>query len=340
MLKRLIPIAVSILVILSAPAFALTLKIATISPEGSMWMEKMRAGAKEVAEKTDNRVKFKFYPGGVMGNDKAVLRKIRIGQLQGGAVVAGSLTPFFPANQIYAQPMKFKSQEEVDYVRQHMDTFITEGLEKAGFVTFGLSGGGFAYIMSKEPIESVEDLQKRKVWIPDNDSFSQAAVKSFGVSPIPLPLADVRTSLQSGLIDTVGTSPVGAIVLQWHTQIKYVTNIPLLYLHAALAVDKKKFKRISAKDQEIVRDVMTRAFREIDRQNREDDAKAIDALKKQGIKFITPGEDLLKEWQLRAETASENMVSSGALPKEAVERLDALLSEYHKTNPENTGAAQ
>ena len=167
------------------------------------------------------------------------------------------------------------------------------------------------------------------MWIPDNDRFSQAAVKSFGVSPIPLPLADVRTGLQSGLIDTVGTSPVGAIVLQWHTQIKYVTNIPLLYLHATLAVDKKKFKRIAPKDQEVVREVMTRAFMEIDRQNREDNAKAIAALKKQGIEFITPDETLLAEWQARAETASKEMIASGTLPKEAADRLDTLLTDYH-----------
>ena len=161
MLKKFIPtvlsvFVLSILCVLSAPAVAVTLKIATISPEGSMWMEKMRAGAKEVAEKTGNRVKFKFYPGGVMGNDKAVLRKIRIGQLQGGALVAGSLSPFFPANQIYGQPMKFKSQAEVDYVREYMDSFITEGLEKAGFVTFGSAAAGLPTSCPGSPL---------KVWL-------------------------------------------------------------------------------------------------------------------------------------------------------------------------------
>ncbi|MCG8566030.1 MAG: TRAP transporter substrate-binding protein DctP, partial [Desulfobacterales bacterium] len=263
-----------LLVMWPALASAVTLKIATISPEGSMWMSKMRQGAKEVAQATDNRVKLKFYPGGVMGNDKAVLRKIRVGQLHGGAVVGGSLSDFFPANQIYAQPMKFSRMEEVDYVREHLDDFILEGLDQAGFVTFGLTGGGFAYIMSREPIESVADLKKRKVWIPDNDKISQEAVGVFGITPIPLPLADVRTALQSGLIDTVATSPIGAVILQWHTQIKYITNIPLIYLHAVLAIDKKRFNRISKADRAVVSQIMTRIFSEIDHQNREDDSKA------------------------------------------------------------------
>lgn len=328
-----IPLILLFLILFFLPGYgtagATTFKIATLSPEGSMWMEKMREGAKQVSLETENRVKFKFYPGGVMGNDKAVLRKIRIGQLQGGAVVGGSLSTFFPANQIYAQPMKFKTQEAVDFIRGHMDSFIIEGLDKAGFVTFGITGGGFAYIMSKKPIETVKDLQSRKVWIPDNDKLSQEAVQTFGVSPIPLPIADVITSLQSGLIDTVATSPVGAIVLQWHTQIKYVTNIPLIYLHAVLAIDKKKFKRLSDQDQEIVSRIMGQAFKEIDLQNREDDSKAIAALKKRGIKFITPDKANYKEWLDTATKASDKMVESGTLPKDKVERMNQLLTEFH-----------
>lgn len=319
-----------ILLLAGPAAWGKTLKIATISPEGSMWMEKMRQGAREVAAQTQKRVKFKFYPGGVMGNDKAVLRKIRIGQLHGGAVVAGSLSTFFPANQVYSQPMKFQSQEEVDFVRNKMDDFIITGLEDAGFVTFGISGGGFAYIMSKEPIEKVSDLKARKVWIPDNDRLSRDAVEVFGITPIPLPLADVRTSLASGLIDTVGTSPVAAIVLQWHTEIKYVTNIPLIYLSAVLAIDKKAFGKLSAPDQAVVRDIMTRKFREIDLQNREDNIKAIAALKQQGITFLTPRGADMDEWLERAGKASETMVSSGSLPEKPASELDQLLTEYRQ----------
>lgn len=329
--KRLI-FALLAVVFISSPALAATLKIATISPEGSMWMEKMREGAKEVAEKTEKRVKFKFYPGGVMGNDKAVLEKIRIGQLQGGAVVSGSLSTVFPANQIYSQPMKFKSQQEVDFVRSEMDDFIIQGLENEGFITFGLSGGGFAYIMSKEPIETIAELKERKVWVPDNDQLIRDAVGEFGITPIPLPLADVRTSLASGLIDTVGTSPIAAIVLQWHTEIKYVTNIPLIYLSAVLAIDKKAFSRISAEDQAVILEIMTRKFKEIDAQNREDDTKAVAALKKRGITFISPTGKNLKEWLERAENASKSMVASGILPPEQTEKLDRLLAEFRRTH--------
>lgn len=310
-------------------ALAVRLKIATLTPEGSMWMEKMRQGAVKVAKATNDRVKFKFYPGGVMGDDKAVLRKMRIGQLHGGAVVAGSLSRFFPANQLYAQPMKFNNIEEVDYVRQYMDQYIIEGLDKAGFITFGLIGGGFAYIMSQQPVETLKDLRKQKVWMPDNDKISQDSIKAFGITPITLPISDVRTALQSGLINTVATSPVGAIVLQWHTQIKYVTNIPLTYLHAVFTINKKNFLKIEEHDQKIITQIMTDAMEEIGIQNKKDNIKAIQALKNQGIIFITPSQKAIKEWHSAARNASTKMIDSGVLPREIVNQMNMHLSDFY-----------
>ncbi len=196
-------------------------------------------------------------------------------------------------------------------------------------MTFGLIGGGFAYIMSQKPIATVQDLRNQKVWIPDNDKISQDSIQAFGVTPIPLSIADVRTGLQSGLINTVATSPVGAVVLQWHTQIKYITNIPLIYLHAVLAVDKKKFLKIGEQDRKIVTQIMTKALNEIDIQNRKDDINAIQALKNRGITFITPSKDDMAEWQEIADVASKRMVESGILPRNMADQLDNLLTDFH-----------
>ena len=203
-----------------------------------------------------------------MGDDKTVMRKIRIGQLHGGAVVSNSLTKPFPDNQVYNLPFKFRSFEEVDYIRGRMDPIIVDGFEKGGFVTFGLAEGGFAFFMSNSPLRTINDLRSQKVWIPENDATALETVKAFEVTPIPLSIADVRTGLQTGLIDTVATSPIGDIALQWHTQIEYLMDMPVMYLYAVLAVDRRAFRKISSDDQKIVRNVMGRIFRNIDKQNR------------------------------------------------------------------------
>jgi TRAP-type C4-dicarboxylate transport system substrate-binding protein len=324
-----IRVLVFILVImLTGQAQAIQIKIATISPEGSVWMEKMHEGAEELARRTDNRIEIKFYPGGVMGDDKAVLRKIRIGQLQGGAFVSGSLSQFYPDNQIYSLPLFFRSFKEIDYVRGYLDQKIIDGFEKGGFVIFGIAEGGFAYVMSTVPIHSVEDMRQQKVWIPDNDSMILEAIKAFDITPIPLSIADVRAGLQTGLINTVTTPPIGALALQWHTQIKYLMDEPFLYIYGVLAVDRKAFKKISPGDQQTFREVMGEVFKVLDRRNREDNIKAVEALHKQGIEFIKPSPEALKKWRKDASEVPNRLVKAGKLSEEMLDSLENLLKEY------------
>jgi TRAP-type transport system periplasmic protein len=321
-------IAFILIVMLTGQAQAIRIKIATISPEGSVWMEKMREGAEDLARKTDNRIKIKFYPGGVMGDDKAVLRKIRIGQLQGGAFVSGSLSQFYPDNQIYSLPLFFRSFKEIDYVRERLDKKIIDGFEKGGFVIFGLAEGGFAYVMSTVPIQTVEDMRQQKVWIPDNDSMILEAIKAFDITPIPLTIADVRAGLQTSLINTVTTPPIGALALQWHTQIKYLMDEPFLYIYGVLAVDRKAFKKISPNDQQTFRKIMGEVFKSLDRRNREDNIKAVETLRKQGIEFIKPNSEALKKWRKDASEVPNRLVKAGRLSQEMVDTLESLLKEY------------
>jgi TRAP-type C4-dicarboxylate transport system substrate-binding protein len=309
-------------------AGAETFKIGTLSPEGSVWMETMREGADLVAEKTENRVQFKFYPGGVMGSDQAVLRKIRIGQLHGGAVVAGSLSHIYPDLMIYGLPFMFNSFKEVDYVRERMDPILIDGLEKNGFVTFGMAEGGFVYVMSDSPIRTVSDLSDKKVWIPDNDFISLETVRSFGITPVTMSIGEVRTGLQTGLINTIGTSPIGALALQWHTQVGYIMDVPMMYVHATMILEKKAFSRLSLQDQETVRDIMGKTFVKIDQSNRQDNIGAINALRNQGIEFIDLPEDLVKQWQKTVSDVPERLIQKGQISQDIYQTMKEHLDDY------------
>jgi len=307
--------------LLSFQTQASTLKIATLAPDGTRWMKIMREGAKEVKEATNGRVKIRFYPGGVMGNDKSVLRKIRVGQLQGGALTGGGLIPICQECQLYSLPFMFRSYSEVDYVRERMDPTLRDALEKKGFVSFGISEGGFAYLMSGQPLTQVEHLKAQKVWVPEGDRVSRTAFEALSVSPIPLPLTDVLTGLQTGLINTVGISPTAAIALQWHTQVKYLTDMPLLYLYGMLVIQKRAFLRLSKQDQAIVKDAMERAFLKINKQSRQDNISAQKALQSQGIQFTRPSPADIIQWRTIIDQAVNQMGEEGVYSSEMLGRL-------------------
>ena len=320
---------VSILAALAAAnAHPAELKIATLAPDGTTFAKAMRAGGEEIADRTDGRVKLRLYPGGAMGNDTTVLRKIRVGQLHGGAVTGGALSDIFPDVQIYGLPVLFRSYDEVDYVRARVDAKIIDGLADRGFVSFGLVEAGFSYLMSNKPITTVDGLKGQKAWMPEGDAISQAIFEAADISPVPLPLSDVLTGLQTGLVNTVGSSPVGAVALQWFTKVKYLTKTPLLYIYGTVVVSQKAFKRIAPADQEVVREVMGRIAADLNGRSRTDNAEALQALVKQGITVVEPTAEETGHWEIIAADARLRLKKKGAYAPELLEEVLGLLEAY------------
>jgi len=317
---------------LVAPAHAETLKIATVTPEGSAWMKEMRESARLVKERTNGRVEIKYYGGGVMGNDTKVLGRIRIGSLQGAAVTPSAVAAQYPDMNLLGLPLIFDTEDEAAFVRARLDEKLRKGLEDAGYVNFGFAAGGFAILMSNTPISTLADLKGKKVWVPEGDNISYVSMEALSLSPVTLPLTDVLTGLQTGLIDIVAMSPIGALVLQWHTKIKYVTELPLVYTLGFMVVDERAFKKISAEDQAIVREVMEETYRNFDRQNLIDNREARDALLNTGIESVPFSLDEYREIRRILEASNRTLGEQGAFTKAMYEEMMGYIEEYRRTN--------
>jgi len=320
------------LAIVAAPASAVDIKIASVAPDGSRWMQQMRAGAEEIQARTGGRVALKFYPGGVMGNDAQVLRKIRIGQLQGGAFTAGGLGERYGALNLYGIPLLFRSLDEIDAVRAVLDPELGAGLEQAGFVTFGFIEGGFANLLSNEPIRSVEDMRRKKVWVPEGDPISFMAMEALGLSPAVLPVTDVLTGLQTGLIEIAFASPVAALVLQWLTKVKFITELPISYSMGIFAIERGAYAALSAADREIVREVMSRYIGELNREARDDNRKAAEVLANSGLQTITVDTADVEGWRNTIESVYPKLRGRPDIDAAMFERLLALLADYRRTH--------
>jgi len=310
---------------------AATLKIATLAPAGTTWMKEMKAGAKLIKQRTEGRVKLKFYPGGVMGNDQSVHRKIKIGQLHGGAFTPGGLAKIDPSIQSLGLPMLFKSLEEVDYVRARTDALLKQQMEAKGFVILGISEGGFARILSKQPMLDLESIRASKVWMPEGDKVGQTVFRALGISPISLPISDVFTGLQTGLIETVAVNPTSAIAFQWHTSTTYMTDVPISYIIGVLAVQQKTFNKLSDSDRAIVRQEMGKVFERLDKLSRDDDQAAKAALANQGITFVTPKSGEPERWRSISDQSIDEMIAAGVVSREVVGEVRSQLNNFRNS---------
>jgi len=310
---------------------AKTLKIATLAPAGTTWMNEMKAGAKLIKERTAGRVKLKFYPGGVMGNDQSVHRKIKIGQLHGGAFTPGGLAQVNTSIQALGLPMMFKSYDEIDYVRRRMDPVIKKEMESSGFVLLGISEGGFVRILSKKPMQDLESIRDSKVWVPEGDRIGQIVFKALGITPVSLPISDVFTGLQTGLIETVAVNPTAAIAFQWHTSTSFMTELPISYLIGVIAIQKKVFNQLRVADQEVVREEIGKVFSRLDVLNRSDNQAAKEALENQGISFVAPSPGEVERWKSISDSAIDQMVETGVISERIVGQVRGHLQSFHES---------
>ena len=310
------------------PASAATLKIATLLPDGTSYMVAMRKGGKEIEKLTDGRVKLKFYPGGVMGNDQSVMRKIRIGQLAGGAVTGLALVNYSKDAQLYGVPFLFNNVDEINYIRSKVDDEIFAELESNGMIVLGMAGGGFSYLMGSSPITKTTSLKNHKVWIPEGDELSATAIKSIGVSPVSLPISDVYTGLQTGLIDVIGSSATGTIALQWHTKITHITDVPINYLTGWLVVSSKAMRKVKPADQKIVRQVLGEKFAGLDTAAWSDEDKARAALVAKGIQYVKPDPAEEARWRALGEQATDAVKGGNMFTDARLAKVKRLLADY------------
>ncbi|NOR18633.1 MAG: C4-dicarboxylate ABC transporter, partial [Xanthomonadales bacterium] len=201
-------------------------------------------------------------------------------------------------------------------------------LEQAGFVNFGFASGGFAHMMSNQPVATLNDMKGLKVWVPDGDKISYAAAKALGISPVTMPLTDVLTGLQTELIDTIMGPPAGTIILQWNTGVSHITDLPLSYIFAMLVIEKKYFDRIQPEDQVIVREVMERVYRVFEKQGNEDNAKAYQALLKDGMKSVTPDAGQVIEWQQAIRASNHQLAAEGVVDPELLAEIECYVAAY------------
>ena len=184
-----LPIVLAMALLFCSGLQAKVFKISTEYPDGNTVLNELRSVGERIEAKTEGRVTFKFYPGGVMGDGTAVQRKIRIGQLHGTFIHSGALANSYKNSQALNAPLLFRDFDEVDAVRAEFDTVLNQGFIDSGWHTYGLIEGGFAYAMTAVPATDMETLKSQKLWLPANDPFSEKIARAFDISPIVLNLS-------------------------------------------------------------------------------------------------------------------------------------------------------
>ena len=272
-------------------------KIATLAPDGSVWVKHFENFTREITEKSNGEICFKIYKGGVMGDDRAMYRKMRIGQLQGGGFTMTGISEVVPDFRVMGIPFLMKSYEEVDRVRKSLFPLFQKSFQDKGLVLLAMTEIGFIYTMSTEPMTTLADLIQKKCWAPDNDLISRAYLEDLGVTPVPLSIPDVLPSLQTGLINTVFNGFYGSIVLQWFTSTRYITDTPFGYAYGGLVFSQKAFDKLPPCYVTLMQEQAEKHFAGLLVDTRKSNKESFSVLMKKGLKMVKADKDSLEKLQ-------------------------------------------
>lgn len=306
-------------------------KIASLAPAGSIWVEQFAEFAKEVNQQSNGAVRFKVYPGGVMGDDKAMLRKMRVGQLHGGGFTMTGISTVVPDFRVMAIPFLFSSYDEVDHVRDGLLPLFREEFRKKGMELIAMTEVGFIYAMSTQKVATLQELQDSKNWSPAGDPVSEAYLKALNITPVQLTIPDVLSSLQSGLIDTVYNSLYGSIVLQWFTKANNIINLPYGYAYGAFALSSKKYNKLSQEQKDIIAAAANRHFSILLAETRKSNQTSRAVLRDHGATFVDVDQETAATLSEKRDVAIQSLIPN-SLSSTAYERAAELLRNYREKN--------
>ncbi len=305
------------------------LKFATLAPPGSTWMILLEEWAKEVTQLSQGRLGFKFYPGGVHGDEPDVLKKIRLGVLHGGAFSGHGVGAIYSPARVMELPFLFENFAEIDHVRDHFTPRFEQGFRDKGYELLGWMEIGFVHMFSKEPIHRISDLKTRRVWLWQGDPMGQALFNASGISPVPLSIIDVFTSLSTGLVDTVYSTPLASIAMQWFTKTDYVSETALTNAMGAMVVSQRFYQKLPPDLQQILKETGMKTGERLIAATRADNEKSVAELKARGLTFVDVGA-AEQEQELREITdrASKELMESGYIPAALIAEVRALVDRH------------
>jgi len=308
-----------------------TIKFATVAPEGTTWMNVAKEFDAALRKDSGGRLGFKFYPGAVAGDEKDIIRKIRIGQLQGGGFTGVGMGQVAPEERILDTPFLFRNTAEIDYIYDKFTPEFSKAFEQGGFVFLGWAEVGFVYVFTQKPIYSVEDMKDVKAWMWEGDPIAEASFKVLKLAPIPLSIADVNSALQTGMINSIYSSPYAIIPLQWFTKMKYMLDVPLANSSGAILVSKKFFDSLPQDLQQILLKDGQIYMAKLTQQSRVDNKKALQTLESKGIKITRPKSSSDLSYYYQTGEEARQMLVGKLYSKDLLSQVESALEQFRKT---------
>lgn len=315
--------------LMANPAFAQTIKAATIAPKGSIYHRALQEMGEAYRQKAPG-ARFIIYPDSVQGTEADTVRRMRVGQLDASMLTVVGLSEIDPSvAALQYMPMMFRSWEEVDHVREKLRPELEAKLAARGFVVLIWGEGGWVQFFARDPIWTPEDYKRAKIFTWSGDKLQASVMKSLGYTPVSIPLADIGPGLETGMVDTVPIAPLWAMIGQFDRVTKHMLRINWVPIVGATVMRRQTHDAMKPEARDALLAAARKASIELRAHRARQDEEAIGAMEKRGLRVRAMTPELEMAWRALAES-SYPMVRGTMVPADTFDRVRAILAEYRR----------
>ena len=325
-------LAVALALVCTVSAPALTIKLGSLAPLNSPWDIVLRRVAADWARISKGEVELKIFPGGIAGSEPDMIRKMRIGQLHAAAMTAASLNDIYPGVLALSMPMLIRTDQEMLTVLDEVTPFFEQQLEERGFVALMWAPIGWVKIFSRQPVRSNADLRRQKLWIGTAGASEVRAWQQEGFNVVVLPVTEVTTALQSGMIDAYLTSPLSAAAFQWFGITPHMNDLRFAPLFGAVIIAKRTWERVPASIRPRLLAVAQAAAERLSASAHEQDELAVHVMQAYGLQVHDATAALERDWQQMATRQFAALIGD-VIDPEAFQLVTDKVAEYRARNP-------
>lgn len=312
-------------------------RIATLAPKGSSYTKHLQVMGESWRQAPGGGVLLTIYPDGTMGSEADMVRRMRLGQLQAAMVTTTGLAEIEPGVAgLQCMPKVFRNLEEVDFIEQKMEPMLDKRLEAKGFIVLFWSDTGFVRYFSKQPVVSPDDLRKTKLFVTASRPAEMDIYRFVGCNPVPLEVADILPSLQTGLIDCVAMPPTIALSIQLDGIAPHMLDMNWVPLVGAAIITRKAWDAIPSETQAALRKAALEAGKLIKADGRRENVESVEAMRKRGLKVHTLTPEVDAQWD-QIVTKAYPKVRGTAVPEdiydEVVGQLKSFRAAHEGTKP-------
>jgi TRAP-type C4-dicarboxylate transport system substrate-binding protein len=305
------------------------IKLGTLAPKGSTWDVKMREMAQAWSAASGGRVRLRIYPGGTLGNEGDMVRKMRVKQINAAALTTIGLHDIAAEPTAVDVPMGISSYDELDYVMGKLEQKLNASVEAKGYVVLAWSDVGFVRFFSTRTFDTPKGAKEAKVFAWDGDPDSVMAWKEAGFHPVVLSSTDIVPSLQTGMIDTIATAPLYAFTTRIYQKANHMVDLPWALVNGATVVRKDVWEEIPLELRQKLLQTSREYGRTIQLQVRQENEDAIREMKKQGLQVVAAQD--LPAWTDAAARANK-VVRGKVVPEDFFDEVARVRKEYRNAH--------